>query len=114
MAPGAWARFVRWLDGHAVGLWAAAVAFFLGTDLLTTAVGYRAAGVAEAGPLTGSLLGRYGVLALVPLKAVVIGVGYLAWRVLPRLAAVGAPLGLATVGLVATLWNVAVLASASL
>jgi hypothetical protein len=107
LAPG-----VAALDERATTLWVAALLLFGVCDLVTTAVGYPLATVAEAGPLAAPLVGEYGVPALVPLKVATLGTGYLLWRAVPRPQAVGAPLALAVVGGLVTAWNAAVIVDA--
>lgn len=90
-------------------LWLTAITFFVIGDILTTAVGLTYGGVAEAGPIVGALIRNYGLVVLVPMKALSLGIAYVLWRFVPAPYAVGVPLGLATLGILATGWNIGVL-----
>lgn len=101
--------FVVALWRSRVHLWLVAVAFFAVGDVATTAVGLASGRVAEAGPVVGALVDRHGVAALVALKAGTLGGCYLLYRTVPRPHGVGVPLAMATLGVVVTGWNLAVL-----
>lgn len=95
-------------------LWMLAVLFFGIGDLITTTVGVNSAGIVEGGPVTALLVERYGLRAIFHLKVLVIGSGYVAWRVIPQPQRVGIPLALVLVGVFATAWNLHILALAFL
>ena len=97
--------FVR----HARELWILTVAFFVFGDLVTTAVGVASGGIAEAGPIAAPIIHRYGFLSMIPLKLVVMGLAFSLWKLVPSPARIGIPLGLATVGVLVTGWNLIVL-----
>jgi len=95
-------------------LWLAAILFFGVGDVVTTVAGLHSSGVSELSPL----LSRFGApsvyVVILLLKAVVFGVCYLLWQVTSRPHCIGAPLGLAVLGIVVTCWNSIVLTSATL
>jgi hypothetical protein len=93
-------------------LWALTACFFLAGDIVTTAVGLGVPGVVESNPVTGRAVVLHGVAAMVVLKVATMLAGVAAWRALPRPYALGVPLGLATLGVTATVWNAAVVAMA--
>ena len=93
-------------------LWALAVAFFVIGDLLTTSIGVSSGQVAEVGPLGDPIVSRYGLPGMVALKLVVVGLSYLAWRLIPAPDRIGIPLGLLFVGVLVTVWNFFVVLSA--
>ncbi len=95
-------------------LWLLAIVFFGLGDLITTSIGISVVGVVEAGPVTAPLLQRYGLSAIVPLKSLVFGCGYLAWKFVPQPHCVGIPLALSLVGISVTGWNIHVLVLAVL
>jgi len=105
-------RPVEFLWDVRTHLWVGAVLFFVLGDVVTTSVGLRMERIVEVGPLVGTLIERYGVAAMVALKAGVCGGCYALYRVAPRPQTVGIPLGLATLGALVTGWNLAVLAVA--
>lgn len=93
-------------------LWAAALFFFVIGDLVTTAIGLSTEVAAEAGPVVRFVIERYGLAATVPLKASAVAVCVGLWRITPDRYARGVPLGMAAVGLLATAWNISILAAA--
>jgi hypothetical protein len=94
-------------------LWLFAVLTFGVGDLATTAVGLAAPGVVEGNPLAVALLERSTLGALVALKGGFLLAAFAAWRVVPAPHRVGIPLGLATVGVAVTGWNLHVVVAAS-
>ncbi|MFB6080117.1 MAG: hypothetical protein ABEJ81_03870 [Haloferacaceae archaeon] len=103
-------RVVRTIHRSRTRLWLVAVLFFAVGDVATTSVGLGSGRIAEAGPVAAPLIGRYGIAALVALKVGTFGCCYLLYRVVPRPHDAGVPLGLATIGVVVTGWNLAVMA----
>ena len=97
------------LQSYSTELWVAMLVFFVGGDLLTTAVGLTNGGVAEVGPVVGPIMNELGLYVMLPLKAVAIGACYAIWRVVPAPYDIGVPLGLAVFGVLVTGWNVGVL-----
>jgi hypothetical protein len=92
-------------DGTDRLLWLLAVlAFGLG-DLVTTVIGLTTPGVVEANPLVAALLERSALGALVALKSASLLIFFAVWRVFPAPHRTGIPLGLVTVGVVVTGWN---------
>lgn len=102
-------QIVAILQSFSPELWVATLVFFVGGDLLTTAVGLLNGGVAEVGPVVAPIMAELGLLVMLPLKALAIGVCYAIWRLVPAPYAVGVPLGLATFGVLVTGWNFGVL-----
>lgn len=102
-------QIVGILQRYAPELWGVTIVFFVFGDLLTTSVGLLGGGVAEVGPLVGPLLDRFGLLAMIPLKALAVGTCYGLWKVIPEPHSIGVPLGLATFGVLVTGWNTFVL-----
>lgn len=91
------------------GLWTMAIAFFGVGDLLTTAIGLSFQRPVEAGPMTAIAIDHYGLQIVVPLKLLTIALAYLLWRHTPSPQDIGVPLGLATLGVLVTLWNLTIL-----
>lgn len=86
--------------------WLASLLFWGVGDIGTTIVGYLyISGAAEANPLIASLLGIHGIGILFLIKGGFFGGFYLAWRVVPTPYHVGIPMGLASVGVAVTVWN---------
>lgn len=102
------------IDDLTPELWVVTLVFFVGGDLLTTAVGLINGGVAEVGPVVGPLMQAHGLLIMLPLKVLAVGVCYGLWRLTPRPHAVGVPLGLAAFGVLVTGWNTGVLIVAAI
>lgn len=94
--------------------WVFAAVFFVVGDLVTTAIGLGALGLAEHNPVIAPFVIRHGLGSIVAIKAFVVGVGYMGYRLLPSAHAVGIPLGFAVVGVGATAWNLTVLGVAVL
>ncbi|QLH80352.1 hypothetical protein [Halosimplex pelagicum] len=110
----AWTVSLPRLDSPSVGsseCWLVGVLFFGLGDLATTWVGLGA-GLAERNPVAVALLGRYGLLALVVPKLLVLGGAYLVWRRMSRPARAGIPVGLAVLGVSVTGWNLWMLTTA--
>ena len=78
-------------------------------DLITTGFGVASGGIAEAGPIAAPIIHRYGFLGMILLKLVVMGLAFSLWKLVPSPARIGIPLGLATVGVLVTAWNLIVL-----
>jgi hypothetical protein len=90
-------------------LWVVAVLFFGVGDIVTTVTGFQSGHVVEVGPLVAPLVERHGAATMVLLKLVVFGVCGALWRLSPPPTRAGVPLGLATLGVLVTGWNVGVL-----
>ncbi|NLV11282.1 hypothetical protein GOC74_15245 [Halomicrobium mukohataei] len=91
------------------GLWLLALVFFGIGDLLTTGVGLTLGSSTEANPVVASLVERYGVAVLLPIKATFFVGTYLVWRALPHPYSTTVPATLALVGVVVTAWNTGIL-----
>lgn len=97
------------LEITASHLWAMAVLFFGIGDVVSTVIGLNAGGLAEVGPLVAPIIEAYGVASLIGLKVATFGLCYLLWRFTPRPHRIGVPLGLATLGVLVTAWNVSLI-----
>lgn len=86
-------------------LWLLAVVSFGVGDVVTTIVGLRMGGVSELNPVAAYFFQYSPVGALLVLKSIAFGIGYLFWVWTPRPHCLGAPLGLITVGVPVTAWN---------
>jgi hypothetical protein len=82
-----------------------AVCFFGVGDVATTTVGLGLPGVTEASPYVRGFVYRHGLAGMVSLKVAALSIAFVVWRSVPRPYAVGVPLGLATIGVVLTAWN---------
>lgn len=98
------------LDSHARWLWLLALLLYVVGDILTTTVGLRYTTLQETGPLPRYLLVEFGAWMLAVLKLGTLGLFVGLWRVVPRPASYGVPIGLALVGCVVTLWNTTLIA----
>lgn len=90
-------------------MWAVAVLFFGVGDVATTATGFLSGRAVEVGPVVAPLIERYGAGMMILLKLLVFGLCFGLWRLSPSPARVGVPLGLATLGVLVTMWNLATL-----
>ncbi|QHS18211.1 hypothetical protein GWK26_14200 [haloarchaeon 3A1-DGR] len=103
-------QLTGYFDARRSAVWAAAVAFFVVGDLLTTGIGLRYGSIVEAGPVAAPLLAAHGFWMILPLKAAALAVAVGLYVTVPRPHDVGAPLGLAAVGAVVVGWNLAMIA----
>lgn len=109
---------MRWLDLSpliaapglsGVHLWLLAGLSFGFGDAVTTIVGLRVTGVYEMHPIAAYLF-QYSTLGtIIVLKTIVFGICYVLWKRTPRPHRLGVPLGLITVGVPVTAWNLHVL-----
>lgn len=97
------------LDVSSYHLWGVAVLFFGIGDVVSTVMGLNAGGLAEVGPLVAPIIAEYGVVSLIWLKVGTFGICYLLWRFTPSPHRLGVPLGLATLGVLVTAWNVSLI-----
>jgi len=93
-------------------LWATAIVLFGGVDLVSTGIGFASPGVVEAGVST-PIIARFGLPSLVVLKLLCFLVAGLLWRFVPRPHRLGVPLALASLGVVVSVWNLAVIFAAT-
>lgn len=98
----------------ALQLWLLAGFFFGFSDVVTTLIGLRMAGVYELHPLAGGLLQYPSFAAMIVPKSIVFGICYMLWKWTPRPHCLGVPLGLMTVGVLVTTWNLHILLRAIL
>lgn len=98
-------REIDLLSNVRVELWGLAILLFGVGDLLTTTVGLVNGPVVETGPVVADLLRRYGVLAIVGSKTALFALCAVLYRRVPSPHHLGVPLGLATMGVLVTGWN---------
>lgn len=90
-------------------LWLWSILFFGVGDLLTTSIGLGPGGAVEINPVAASFGREFGFAALIALKLATLGACFAIWQVTPRPHRDGIPLGLASVGILVTSWNLHVL-----
>jgi len=91
-------------------LWLLALGFFVGGDLVTTGLGLRL-GAVESNPVPRLLFNTGGIAAFFAVKLALVSGGTLAYHfIVPTGWRVGIPLGLITVGVIATTWDAVLLA----
>lgn len=83
--------------------------FFVVGDLATTTIGLSTDLATEAGPIVAFVVDRYGLTAMIPLKAAAVAICVVLWKVTPDRYARGVPLGMAAIGLLVTAWNASIL-----
>ncbi|MEF8779632.1 MAG: hypothetical protein V5A46_02985 [Haloferacaceae archaeon] len=98
---------------HERGLWLAAVLLYGVGDAVSTFVGLSLGGVAEAGPIAAPAMIGFGHAGLLAVKVAVFLSFLGVWAALRTPARAAVPLALATVGGLATAWNVIVIATAT-
>lgn len=94
-------------------LWVAAVCLYGVGDGLTTVWGLSTTGVAEAGPLAAPIVDRYGSLAFLGYKTILVTCFYGLWSLLRSGGRVAIPVTLVLVGGIVTIWNLTVILAAS-
>lgn len=94
--------------------WPLSILFYGVGDLVTTGIGLGPGGLVEVNPVAVSLGAQFGFPALVALKLGTLGACYAIWRVVPRPHRDGIPLGLVSLGVLVTAWNIHVLTVALL
>lgn len=99
--------------GASTHLWLWTVLFFGVGDLLTTTIGLGPGGAVELNPVAASFGQQFGLAAMVGVKVVTLTACYAMWQVTPRPYRDGIPLGLASLGILVTSWNLHVLVLAS-
>lgn len=97
---------VWYLDSWSTELWLLAILLFGVGDVVTTAVGLAGGHLVEVGPLAAPVIDHFGLAALAGLKLAAFAVCVALWRNSRRPSAVGVPLGLVTLGVLVTAWNV--------
>lgn len=93
-------------------VWALAVIFYGVGDTVTTIAGLSVGGVAEAGPIVGPALERFGANGLLGVKIIMFSGCAFAWSRLARNRRLAIPLALAIVGVGVTVWNAVVVITA--
>lgn len=89
-------------------LWVVAIGAGVGGDLITTVVAIGL-GAVEQNPVAVHLLDAFGIWILLPWKATGTVALYGFYRLLPPILSPSVPLALASCGVVATVWNLAVI-----
>ena len=97
-----------WFDAQ-VACWVVAIATYGVLDVAITVVAVGGGMATEAHPLAAAAVRRYGVRTLPIRKALAVAAFVALYRWLPRAYDLGVPLGLALVGSVVLVRNVAVL-----
>jgi len=100
-----WEQAILSLDNATAFFWALALICYVGIDIVTTFYALSKPHFHEMNPVAVALITQYGGLGVFAGKAIVTLTVYLLWRAIPRPVAVSLPLGLATVGLYATVNN---------
>jgi len=78
-------------------------------DLVTTAVGLSTDQLVETGAVGAFVYQQFGFLVMIPVKSALLAAAYLSWRSVPHPHNIGIPLGLAVLGVLATVWNVSMI-----
>ena len=104
-----WEQALLSLDAATHYFWALALICYFVIDLATTLHALAIPGYSEANPLAVYLLAHYGAAGVIIGKLTVLGLAYTGWRRTPRPVAVAFPLGIATIGLLATVNNFIIL-----
>ncbi len=97
------------LSERTVFLWLLAIVFFGVGDIATTMLGLSYHPVAEAGPIVEIFIHKYGLSAIIFLKIAAFVIAYLMWRAAPDPHNTGVPLGLSTLGVLVTGWNIIII-----
>jgi len=105
-------RAVPVVGGNERRIWIAAILLYGIGDTVTTFWGLSTGGISEAGPIAKPLVDAYGHSALVLIKAIAFPLFYVVWRLLRTPGRIAVPFALAFVGMVVTIWNLLVIASA--
>ena len=100
-----WEQAIITLDAATPYFWALAVVCYFGLDLITTFYALAIPGYSEVNPFAVYLLAHFGALGVVIGKLTVLVLAYVGWRRIPRPVAVAFPLGVTTIGLLATVNN---------
>lgn len=91
-------KLIEFDDKAGSDAWKYAAATFGLGDVITTAAGLQHPEVVEAHPLSKMVLGEYGPLGMVAVKAGALGLGYLAYKNIDRERRIGIPIGLGILG----------------
>ena len=97
------------LHDNTVLLWVGAIVFFGAGDVITTIFGLSFQPVVEVGPIVELFIHEFGMIAIIFLKIGVFIFGYLLWRVAPAPHNTGVPLGLSSLGVLVTGWNLIII-----
>jgi len=100
-----WEQALLSLDDATAYFWALALICYVGIDFLTTFYALGQPGFQEVNPVSVALINQYGPLGVLGGKTIITVIVYILWRSIPRPVAVSFPLGLATIGLFATVNN---------
>ena len=97
------------LHDNTLLLWVGAIVFFGAGDVITTIFGLSFQPVAEVGPIVEIFIHEFGMIAIIFLKIGAFILGYLLWRVTPAPHNTGVPLGLSSLGVLVTGWNLIII-----
>lgn len=104
-------RLVATVVDNQLILWVFAILFYGLGDAVTTLLGLRGDGAAEAGPVALYAVEYGGVPGFLGVKLVFIGSCFVVWYLVRTPGRVAIPLALAVVGVAVTAWNLFVLLS---
>lgn len=97
-----------------VNLWILAFATYGIGDFLTTIIGLSTGHLVEVSPIVIPVMERFGLAAMVGLKAAVFGITGLIWWYTPYPDSLGVPIGLSVMGILVTVWNTYLIMSVGL
>lgn len=88
-------------------------ASFVIGDLGTTYMGlyYYPNQIIEGNAIPALMINELGLWSLIPIKIAIFGIFYLLYRISPDPHKIGVPIGLTTIGVIVTLWNILLLLS---
>lgn len=99
------------LDRGSFHAWAQALLWFGIGDLATSIVGIQTSLARESVPFVATLIGEYGLVAVIPVKVLGFAIAITGWKLTPEPYAIAIPISLAIVGLSLTGWNAYVILS---
>ncbi|SEH40163.1 MULTISPECIES: hypothetical protein [Halopenitus] len=103
-------RSIDVLTGMTPWWWGGALAFFGAGDVLTTLIGLYLPTVVEASPVGVRIVRSLGLWSIAPIKVLLIAYFFALWVCVPRPHNTGIPLGLCTLGVLVTIWNLWIIA----
>lgn len=107
-SPPTYSPTIDYLQDLSPHLWALSLAFYGLGDLITTIVGLRLGGITEIGPIP-ALIAHLGPTGFIGLKTIALILFVWIWKTVPEPHNIGVPLALATLGVLVTIWNLAVI-----
>lgn len=107
-SPSTYSPTIDYLQGLSPHLWTLSLVFYGLGDIVTTIIGLQLGGITEVGPLP-ALIAHIGPPAFIGLKTTALVLFACIWKVIPEPHNIGVPLALATLGVLVTTWNLAVI-----